>query len=159
MLSKHRLVLLFGLVAIWCLLSGHYSGLLLSLGGVSCLVSDWFYQKIVHQTDLNRFRFHPLKQCHYIIWLLGEIIKSNIDVIVAIFNRKKLSPQFFDVEIGDLDEMGRVIYANSITLTPGTVTIEIKQTTLHVHALLVKSRDGLLDGKMHAKVCQLTTDR
>lgn len=159
MLLKRRLALLIGLAAIWCLLSGHYTSLLLSLGVLSCLLSYYFYQKIASQTKITRIRFHPVKQFRYTFWLLGEIIKSSIEVMVAVFNPKKLSPQFFEVEVGDLDEMGRVIYANSITRTPGTVSIEVKQTEIQVHALLVSSKDGLLDDKMLTKVRQLATDR
>lgn len=159
MFSEPRLALLIGLAVIWCLLSGHYTGLLLSLGALSCLVSYYFYQKIARQTKITRLRFHPVKQVRYTFWLLGEIIKSSVDVMGAILNPKKLSPQFFDVAVGDLDEMGRVIYANSITRTPGTVSIQVKQTEIQVHALLVSSKDGLLDNKMLTKVRQLATDR
>ncbi len=159
MLSQHRFVLLIGLAAIWCLLSGHYRSLLLSLGALSCLVSYGFYQKIAQQTKVPRLRFHPAKQFRYTIWLLGEIIASSVDVIGAIFNSRKVSPQFFDLEVGDLDEMGRVIYANSITRTPGTVSVDVQPTTIRVHALLVSAKDELLTHKMRAKIHQLATDK
>ena len=155
---KSHLALLAGLIVIWCLLSGHYTILLLSLGVLSCLLSYGFYQKMMRQTKNTRIRIHPIKQFRYTLWLLGEIIKSNIDVIGAILNIKKLSPQFFDVEVGDLDEIGRVIYANSITLTPGTVSVVVTQTEIRVHALLSSSKDDLLNNKMHTKIRQLATD-
>lgn len=155
----HHLIMLVGLATIWCLLSGHYNSLLLFLGALSCLVSYGFYQKIVGQTTIPRLKFHPLKQFRYTFWLIGEIVKSSIAVIGAIFNPKKLAPQFFDVEASGLDELGRVIYANSITRTPGTVSVNVSDTKIQVHGLLAHSKASLMTNKMRGKVRQLATHK
>ena len=156
---RRHLIAFVGLAVIWCLLSGHYTALLLSLGALSCLVSYGLYQKIVGQTKIASIRFHPWKQIIYTAWLVGEIIKSSVAVIGAIFNPKKLAPQFFDVEVSGLDETGRVIYANSITRTPGTVSVDVSETEIQVHGLLARSKAGLMDNKMLAKVRRLAENR
>lgn len=155
MLLKSHLVPLIGLVILWCLLSGHYHWLLLFLGALSCLVSYGFYQKIVGQTKIAKLKVHPIKQVRYTFWLIGQIIVAGIAVIGAIFNTKKLAPQFFDVDASGLDELGRVMYANSITRTPGTVSIDVSETKIQVHGLLANSKADLMNDKMLVKVRQL----
>ncbi|WP_424947729.1 Na+/H+ antiporter subunit E [Candidatus Spongiihabitans sp.] len=156
---RRHLIALVGLAAIWCLLSGHYTALLLSLGALSCLASYWVYRRVAGQTTLPRPGRRPLRHALYTAWLVGEIIKSSVAVIGAIFNPKKLAPQFFSVDASGLDETGRVIYANSITRTPGTVSVDVSETEIQVHGLLARSKAGLMDNKMLAKVRRLAANR
>ncbi len=155
MVTPHHFLVLIGLGIIWTLLSGHYSGLLLTLGVVSCLISYGFYRKIVGQAQTTTIRFHPLNQIKYTFWLMYEIVKTNLDVIAAIFNPGKIAPQFFKVNTTGLDEMGRVIYANSITRTPGTVSVRLYDDEIEVHGLLEKSKVGLMDDVMKNKIRDL----
>jgi multicomponent Na+:H+ antiporter subunit E len=72
----------------------------------------------------------------YWLWLVIEIIKSNIAVARIILSRNMaLGQQFVLVPTNQTTEMGRVIFANSITLTPGTVTVETAEHALLVHAI------------------------
>ncbi len=148
-------ILLIVLAGIWCLLSGHYTGLLLSLGLASCLACCWIYNRISRDSSLLEIRVHPVRQLNYLGWLLVQIFKSNMQVIGAVISPGKISPQFFKVKTGSLDETGRVIYANSITLTPGTVSTDVGENEIQVHALLESSRQGLVDNKMRGKVLHL----
>jgi len=145
--SRHILVLAV-LAAIWCLLSGHYTGLLLGLGGLSCIAAYLVYQRIYKATSPAVLIFHPIRQLMYLLWLIIEIIRSNIDVIRTIFDRSRLAPQFFDVKTDDLDEAGQVMYANSITLTPGTVS----DGYIQVHGLTRASKEALADEGMKSRV-------
>jgi len=161
-LMHRQTVVLVALAGAWCLLSGHYSGLLLSLGLVSCLACCWIYHKISIDSQNPEIRVHPIRQLNYLAWLLVQIFKSNVQVIGAVISPGKISPQFFKVKTGSLDEAGRVIYANSITLTPGTVSTRVSEDEIQVHALLESSRQGLMDNKMLGKVQHLrreTPDR
>ncbi len=148
-------ILLIVLAGIWCLLSGYYTGLLLSLGLASCLACCWIYHRISMDSSHPEIRFHPIRQLNYLGWLLVQIFKSNVQVIGAVISPGKISPQFFKVKTGSLDEIGRVIYANSITLTPGTVSTDVGENEIQVHALLESSRQGLADNKMRGKVLHL----
>lgn len=151
---RRHLIRLVGLAAIWCLLSGHYTALLLSLGGLSCLLSYGLYHRIISKTPIPRLTFHPLRQLGYTLWLIAEIIKSNIAVIGAIFNSQKIAAQFFTVDASGLDEQGRVMYANSITRTPGTVSVDVGESQIQVHGLLARSKTDLMTNKMLVKVRQ-----
>jgi multicomponent Na+:H+ antiporter subunit E len=149
--SRHILVLAV-LAAIWCLLSGHYTGLLLGLGGLSCIAAYLVYQRIYKATSPAVLIFHPIRQLMYLLWLIIQIIRSNIDVIRTIFDRSRLAPEFFDVKTDDLDEAGQVMFANSITLTPGTVSIGISDGYIQVHGLTLASKEALADEGMKSRV-------
>ena len=145
----HTLVIL---AAVWCLLSGYYTGLLLGLGALSSMVALLVYSRMRHSTSYTRLVFSPVRQLSYLSWLIVEIVKSNIDVMLSIFDRKRQSPEFFYVSTGDLDETGQVIYANSITLTPGTVSTKIGARRIQVHGLTVASKQALADEGMKTRV-------
>lgn len=140
------------LAATWALLSGHFNVLLITLGGLSCLLGYLLFIKITEQVEWSILKFNPWRQGIYLCWLLGQIIKANFEVIAAIIKPGKASPQLFEVTTSDLDELGKVVYANSITLTPGTVTTAIADDRLQVHALLTGSKDSLVQGEMLEKV-------
>ena len=119
---------------IWLLLSGHYDHLLLSLGLLSstlCLYVTWKANFI----DNEGLPLHLLVRLPvYTIWLFKEIIKANIDTAKIIILNDP-NPQNFRVKSSQKTEAGRVMYANSITLTPGTVTTQLDEDILEVHAL------------------------
>jgi multicomponent Na+:H+ antiporter subunit E len=100
---------------------------------------------------------HPIhlgiRALTYFPWLFKEIAVSNLDVARAILGRDMpIEPRVFNVRASQTDELGRVSYANSITLTPGTVTVGLEDDLLTVHALTTKSREGLLTGEMDRRV-------
>jgi multicomponent Na+:H+ antiporter subunit E len=93
---------------------------------------------------------------HYWVWLLIEIIKANIDVARRIIDPKMpIEPHLFEIPMTQKTDLGRVIFANSITLTPGTVSLDIGNDTILVHALTQAGEDGLATGEMDAKVTEL----
>lgn len=150
------IIILAGLAGLWVLLSGHISVLLLGLGVLSCLFSYFFYSRVKKNSNHVKLKLNPFKQVPYVLWLIVQILKANFEVIIAILNPKKLSPEIFKVQTGDLDETAQVIYANSITLTPGTVSTKVDLQEIQVHGLLTSSKEGLLDNRMLKKVQRLT---
>ena len=148
-----RLVILFaGLVLTWCLLSGHFSVLLLTLGVLSCLLCLAVFHRIDRAVIPPRLNIKTVPQVRYLAWLAVEIVKSNIDVMKAVVDPGRIKPQMFEVEGGNLEEPGRVIYANSITLTPGTVTVDVGEDRLLVHSLVQQTRDDLESKRMLHRV-------
>jgi multicomponent Na+:H+ antiporter subunit E len=144
------------LAVLWLLLSGHGEPLLLGLGLTSVALSVY----IAHRMDVIDHEGHPIhlgwRAPLYWLWLLWEIIKSNIDIARAILHPKMpIAPSVFDVEASQKTEIGQVVYANSITLTPGTVTIAMAGNKLTIHALTQGSRDGLLTGDMDRRVSRV----
>jgi multicomponent Na+:H+ antiporter subunit E len=152
--SRHLPIFLI-LASGWCLLSGHYNALLLTLGLVSCWLSILIYHRVT-EGKVTWMRFtSPWQHVKYVCWLLIEIVKSSIDVIRLIINPSAIDPQFAVLDCAELDETGKVIYANSITLTPGTVATELSGNKLHIHGLNAKARAALQGGNMLSKVEKL----
>ncbi|MGB5540536.1 MAG: Na+/H+ antiporter subunit E, partial [Gammaproteobacteria bacterium] len=83
------------------------------------------------------------------VYLIGKVIVANFHVIRCIvMPGKTISPQLFTVPLPQKSDLGRVIYANSITLTPGTVTLRVGQDCLLVHALTREAASELQSGDM-----------
>lgn len=141
---------LFGL---WLLLSGHYTPLLLGFGVASCAL----VVLISARMDVVDREGHPIhlgpRALTYWPWLFVEIVKANIDVAKRIVDPKlPISPTMLRVKASQKTEVGRVIYANSITLTPGTVSVELEGDMIEVHALTVEGAEALLEGEMDRRV-------
>jgi len=145
------------LLLLWLLLSGHFSDpLLLGLGVVSVLLVVF----IARRKDVSDPEGHPIhlmfRAVLYWPWLLKEIVVANIDVAKAILKTPMaIEPTVFTVTGSQKSELGRVIYANSITLTPGTVTVDLDDDRLTVHALTRAGLEGVESGEMDRRVAWL----
>jgi len=154
---KNLLWLAFLLAVFWIINSGHFDFLLLSFGVLSVAIVI-VVNRII--TRVNE-EYHPpiilsLRLPFYILWLVKEIIKSNIDVIRCIWQRKPaIEPRVIRVKASQETDLMRVLYANSITMTPGTVTLEIEGDEFTVHALTRASREGVESGDMDRRVRSL----
>ena len=145
--------LTFSLSAFWLLMSGHYTPLILFLGAIS-VGFVLYLTKRMDSLDEDIFEF-KLKRRHfsYWSWLAKEIFKANLDVAkVILAPNMKLSPRILRVPTSQSSELGAVIYANSITLTPGTVSVDIEGDEIIVHALTQELMDGLTEGDMDKRV-------
>ena len=147
----------FGLGAIlfgfWLLLSGHYTPLLLGFGvGSSTLV---VYLAI--RMDVVDHEGLPLQVGGrfwvYFPWLLKEILVANMNVARIILHPKlPVSPIMVHFQASQKTDLGRAIYANSITLTPGTITTGIQGQELEIHALTYQDVDGREEDEMDRRV-------
>ena len=134
-------------------MSGHYTPLILFLGAIS-VGFVLYLTKRMDALDEDTFEF-KLKRRHfsYWSWLAKEIFKANLDVAkVILAPNMKLSPRILRVPTSQSSELGTVIYANSITLTPGTVSVDIEGDEIIVHALTQELMDGLTEGDMDKRV-------
>ncbi|MEW8496329.1 MAG: Na+/H+ antiporter subunit E, partial [Candidatus Thiodiazotropha taylori] len=116
----------------WIALSGHFEPLLLGLGAVSIALTAFLSHRM-NVIDHESYPLHlSLKFPIYYYYLFGEIVKANIDVIKRILSPGKtpISPQMIEIPQSQETDLGAVIYANSITLTPGTVTIQLSEESL-----------------------------
>ncbi len=153
------LIVGLSLTVFWLFLSGYFETLLLALGAASVLLCVF----IAWRMDIHDREGHPLhlaaRGLGYIPWLLKEIVLSNIHVARVILDpRLPINPKVVDVPANQQSELGHVIYANSITLTPGTVTIGLREGELSVHALTDSTREGLETGDMGRRVCEFEGD-
>jgi len=98
----------------------------------------------------------PLRIPGYHLWLIKEIILSNIIVVKHIWlGNETISPVLTKIKANQKTDMGKVIYANSITLTPGTVAVDVAGDQITVHALLRENIEDLQAGEMDRRVCRL----
>lgn len=143
-------ILLFGL---WLGLSGHLEALLLGLGLASTLLAVTIARRM-DRVDRERTAARvPLRLLRFWFWLLGRVIAANLHVVRCIvMPGRTISPQVFTVPLPQQSELGRVIYANSVTLTPGTVTLRVSQDCLLVHALTREAARKLQTGDMARQV-------
>lgn len=140
----------FLLFVFWLLLSGHFEPLLLGLGVASVVIAI-ILAKRMNVIDHESYPLHlTAKFPAFFVYIFREIIKANIDVMKRILkmNHKTISPQMIDIPLPQKTDMGRVIYANSITLTPGTVSVELTQDKVTVHALSRETAKDLASGDM-----------
>ena len=150
----HAISLAVALFALWLLLSGHYDPLIISFGVGSCVFVTW----IALRMDVVDREGHPVhltwRALIYWPWLLWEIVKSNLQVARIILSpRLEIAPELIKVPTGQDSDLGRVIYANSITLTPGTVSIYVWSKGIEVHALNRDFAAGVETGEMDRRVC------
>ena len=145
-----RAIITVGLIFIfWFLLSGHTAPLLISLGIVSSIIVIYLSNKM-NILDNESHPFHlSFRLAKYYIYLGKEIILSNINVIKCILSPgKSISPNVITLPAAQKSDLGKVIYANSITLTPGTVTLELNGDKIKVHALSQQTAEDLQKGTM-----------
>ena len=153
---RHTITLFLTLTAFWLLNSGHYSALILSLG----LGSIALVLFIAHRMDVVDHESQPLqlslKFPSYLFWLLKELVLANISVVKHIWlGNSSISPTLTTVSASQKTDIGKVIYANSITLTPGTVAVDLVGDKIMVHALLEENIRALETGEMDRRVSQV----
>ncbi len=147
-------LLFFVLLLVWLLLSGHYTFLITSLGILSCLLCVYLTKRAnILDNELLPVTFFP-RIIQYTLWLIKEIIVSNITTAKVILTGTE-NPEIFVVNSSQKTPEGKTTYANSITLTPGTVTTEIKDNKFEVHALTSSFGDDVRSGVMDKKVTWL----
>jgi len=153
---RHALALSILLFAFWLVNSGHYTPLLLTfmLASVASIVALSHYMDMVdgEAQPLNITFTLPI----YLLWLAKEVVLANVAVAKCVWRGKKaISPRTMVVTASQKSDLGIVIYANSITLTPGTVSIDLEGNKILVHALNEESAAGLLTGEMDRRVCKV----
>ena len=146
-----NLSLLLGLF--WLMLSGHYTPLLLAFGAVSVGLVVWLAQRM-DVVDHESVPVHLTRQAAtFWPWLLVEIVKSNIDVVRRVLDpRLPIERSIIRVPTGDMSPLRETIYANAITLTPGTVSLDVGDGEVVVHALSRKAADAVKEGEMARRV-------
>ncbi|QOC22151.1 Na+/H+ antiporter subunit E [Wenzhouxiangella sp. AB-CW3] len=143
------------LATLWLAISGVYKPVILFLGAGSVALVVWLSLRmevvgVEHNPGLFSWRL-PL----YWAWLLWQIVISNLNVAHIILSPSRVRPRIFSVPIGHETAVAKVTYANSVTLTPGTVTLLLDEDELTVHALDVHSARELESGAMDEKIAWL----
>jgi multicomponent Na+:H+ antiporter subunit E len=145
--------LLLVLALLWLGWSGHYTPLLLGLGLASCVAVVLLAQRMRILDREGTPLELALRLPFYAPWLLWQVFKANVDVSRRILSpRVPIQPRVVRVKTSQETDLGRVVYANSITLTPGTVSLRVEGDEIIVHALTRKAAEELLEGSMDRRV-------
>lgn len=148
---------IFILFSFWLLLSGYFTAFLIGAGLASAVAVVLF----AHRMDVIDHEGHPVHLApralaSYWPWLLKEIVKSAWNVSKIIVQPGlPISPTLLSVKSTQKTDLGRTVFANSITLTPGTISVEVRSDEIVVHALTRSAADGLAEGEMDRRVSVL----
>lgn len=153
---RYTLAIVGFLALFWLANSGHYSGLLLGMGALSVALVTW----IAHRMDVVDHESMPLhlfpRLPRYLAWLTGQIFTSNLDLIRRIWRPgTHIEPVVARIPLPQKSDVCRVVYANSINLTPGTLTISMEPDSLLVHTLSAEGLESLEQGEMARRVSEL----
>lgn len=153
-----RVVSVFlSLFLFWLLLSGIFEPFLVVSGLLTALAVTLFVKRM----DLIDHEGHPVHlawpaMLSYWPWLMMEILKSGWDVAkIVVVPYMPISPTLREFRPSQTSDVGLVIHANSITLTPGTIAIEVEPHRFLVHALTRAGAEGLADSDMDRRCTAL----
>ncbi len=147
------------LMALWLLMSGLYEPLIIGFG-VASVVLVLVVVKRMDKVDGDRLdiRLKPVAFAVYLMWLMVEIAKANWAVTKLVLAPKmKLRQHLFTVKCDQKTDLGQVIFANSITLTPGTISVESDAGVFLVHAVDYTADDNLALADMGRRVTATET--
>lgn len=159
MTKSQRIVLYVAFLAlVWVLWSGHLKPLLLGFGALSCALVVLLMLRMDRQFPQERFWLRVLPRLpDFWLWLLVEVIKSNIHVARIVLSRRlDLAPEVVKIRALPPDRLGQAVLGNCITLTPGTVTLDDHEGELTVHCLTSHNALDLRQGGMNQRVAALT---
>jgi multicomponent Na+:H+ antiporter subunit E len=147
---------LFGL---WVLLSGKLDVFHLGMGVLAVAFAVWQGRGLAPMQLPGEPALRIWRMVPYTFWLFGQMILSALHVAqVVIRPRDHLDPQLIQFRSQQPSLLAEVILANSITLTPGTLTIDLQENRLIVHALTARTAREVLEGGMARRVGRLFSD-
>lgn len=144
------------LAAAWLLWSGIYKPLLLGLGLFSCILVLYIARRMhLLEQELLSMRY-MFRLVAYWGWLGREIVRSSLEVTRVVLSPKlPISPTVAEFESRCVQDIDRAILGNSITLTPGTLTLQIEDGHFVVHALTEEGARDIVAGEMDRRVGRL----
>ncbi len=159
----HRILMAVLMFLFWLLLSGNLEVKFLIYGALTAIIVSWITYPLLLVPNQDRtkqyflFAIHPLKLFWYFLWLMWQLLLANIEVIRSTVRTDlTINPRVCRFRFVADNPLATVILANSITLTPGTVTMNVTEDgVFEVHALTDGSAEGLMDGSMQGEVAWL----
>ena len=141
------------LFAFWMVFSGHFDILHLGLGlACSAIVATLSYDLILPDPLSASALTKARRFLAYVPWLLYEVVLANFHVVYLVLRPGKLRPQIVQFKTGLKSDLAKVTLGNSITLTPGTITMDIDDDEFFVHAVSDKAAASLIEGAMERRV-------
>jgi len=154
--NLRRLAVFLILFAFWLVFSGHYDTLHLSLGLVcTSLVAVFSYDLLLPDVTIPTKLLSTWRFLQYIPWLFYRIVLANLHVVYLIFRPGEIRPRLVRFKTSLTGDLSRVTLGNSITLTPGTLTLDIDAGEFYVHVLSDKAAEDVVTGEMERRVAHV----
>lgn len=145
-IKKEIIIYYFLLLSFWILLSGDINLEIIIIGSIASIFVIFFSRALIFKNEeVSLFSFRSLYLLFiFIINIVIEIFKSNIQVAKIVLNPKlPIKPSFVKVKKNFTNDLDKVIYSNAVTLTPGTLTIDIEEDGFIIHVLTDENANGL----------------
>lgn len=160
--ALEALALFAFLFGFWLLLSNRFELDALLMGAASAgLVTAVSHERLFRRgrpgRELGRalHRIRPIRMARYLLWLLRAVVQANVQVAWTVIRPSRpVAPRLLRFRVGFEGELPQVVLAHSITLTPGTVTIDLEDGRYLVHSLFPSSADELVSGRMQRGVAR-----
>lgn len=164
-MSVVRFAALYGF---WIILSGRFETKYLVMGAVGALLVTYLTQDLAKSEGNGR---RPRERVYsvlggvwrfifYAFWLLWNVLQSNLQVAYLVLHPKMpIRPGLLRLRTKLRNRTGHIMLANSITLTPGTITVDFDDGTYSVHALIPEAAQSLLEAKMQSKLERIFGER
>lgn len=154
--AASMLIMFALLAATWLVWSGFFKSLLLFLGLVSSVACLWLTLRMRLFDDYLFSLPGGMGLLGYWVWLAKEVIKSSLSVSKIVLSPSMpISPRVARIRAGSDHPYEQVLFANSITLTPGTLTMDLDNGMVTVHSLTEDGMRDLLSGEMDRRVTAL----
>lgn len=147
------------LFALWCIFSGMFDAFHLALGVISCLIVTVISGDLIFK-EKNVTAEHireGIRFIKYLPWLMYQILLANIHVAYLVLHPKMpIEPFVINYQSKLKKDVAKVVFANSIILTPGTITMDITEKNEYiVHCISQKVADDLKTGEMEERVAHI----
>ena len=144
------------LAGFWVVFSGKFDLFHLALGVVSCAAVAWLGEDLLFQKSIGfGFIRKTFRFIWYLPWLLYQVVLSNIHVARLVLMPGEVDAQTLSIRPRLKSDVSRVTLANSITLTPGTITIDVIGEEFVVHAISAKASADLTAGEMEMRIAEV----
>jgi multicomponent Na+:H+ antiporter subunit E len=158
--AMYRVLIFAILFVTWLVFSGLFDAFHIPLGVISCALVTWWSSEFMFEdrsvSPRDRLR-QIIRIPGYLAWLFGQIVVANLHVLRLSLSpkmRELIEPQIVRFKSGLRSDFEKFVLAQSITLTPGTVTLRIVGDEFLVHAISEEAADGLR-GPMAERVRRL----
>jgi len=134
---RFAFILTLAMVAAWLTLSGYFIPMILTFGAISIAIVVWMCRRMGILDGETVPYLSLLQTISYFVWLFIEIVKANVQVVKAVLSPDlEVSPTLVKIPLNTDVDIAETMFANSITLTPGTVSVDMQPDHILVHALL-----------------------
>lgn len=159
----HCLKVFLMMFATWLVLSGHFEAKYIIMGLGTAIAATWLAMPVLYMKGKHSDKYYFVFDVNlfayviYWVWLLNEVRKASMDVATSVMRPEMdIDPKFFGFRVGYDNPMAHATLANSITLTPGTITLHVTEDGEYaIHSLTSGAYEGLLEGGMQERIAKL----